>query len=73
MDTAKVIYKDIDGRKKEIKTGRDIPGEQGLTADSVEIDEQGEWVLIHTVNRSGKEGSIMIPRERILVIHEGSI
>lgn len=73
MDAAKVIYDDENGRSREIETGREIPEKSGLTADSVEIDEQGEWVLIHTSDSSGNEGSMMIPREKIHVIHEGRI
>lgn len=71
MDSAKVIYDDENGRRKEIVTGKQIPEKSSLTAHSVEIDEQGGWVLVHTRNRSGNEGSILIPRERIHRIYEG--
>ncbi|WP_414838342.1 hypothetical protein ACK3SF_02970 [Candidatus Nanosalina sp. VS9-1] len=73
MDVAKVIYRDEDDRKKEIETGKQIPGKNGVKASSVEIDEEGEWVMIHTEDRSGNEGSLIIPRERILLINEGRV
>lgn len=73
MDIAKVIYKDESGRKQEIKTGNQIPGKSGVKASSIEIDEGGEWVMIHASDRSGNEGTLIIPRERILLINEGRI
>lgn len=72
MDSAEVIYEDKRGEVKKIKTGKTVPG-QPVKAESVEIDEQGAWVMIHTVDSSGNEGSMNLPRERIIAIHEGRI
>lgn len=66
----RVIYEDENGDKKEIQTGKVI-SYLDVRADSLELDEEGQWLLVHTSDSSGNEGSIMIPRERIFRIHEG--
>lgn len=66
----RVIYEDENGDKKEIQTGKVI-SYLDVRADSLELDEGGQWLLVHTSDSSGNSGSIMIPRERIFRIHEG--
>lgn len=72
MDVAAVVYEDHDGRTQRLETGQRIQGGTTVQVEEVEIDEGGEWVMIHTTDPRGNEDSIMIPRDRVYAIYEGS-
>jgi hypothetical protein len=73
MDAAEVIYRNQEGVTEAISTGESVPGNRDLTVDSIEVDEEGEWVMVEAVNHStGSEGGIMIPKGRVVRINEGA-
>jgi hypothetical protein len=73
MDAAEVIYMNQEGATEAISTGESLPGNRDLTVESIDVDEEGEWVMVEAVNRStGSEGAIMIPKGRVIRINEGS-
>jgi hypothetical protein len=73
MDAAEVIYRNQEGATEELATGERLPGNRDLTVESIDVDEEGEWVMIEVVNRStGSEGGIMIPKGRVVRINEGA-
>ncbi len=72
MDSAEVVYLE-DEEKHSVATGDLLPGSRSKEVVSVEVDEEGQWVLMEVSDReTGKSGSVMIPKERIIRINEGS-
>lgn len=73
MDAAEVVYRNQKGAIEEIATGDPLPEDRDLTVSSIEVDEEGEWIMIDVVNRaSGSEGAVMIPKGRVVRINEGA-
>jgi len=71
MDSAEVVYLE-DEEKHSVATGDLLPGLGSKEVVSVEVDEEGQWVLMEVSDReTGKSGSVMIPKERVVRINEG--
>lgn len=71
MAFSSIAYEDVKGRVKTVNTGDQLPFNEDLVAEEFRVGEDGEWVIIHYANESsGSDGSVMMPKERVIRIGE---
>ena len=71
MAFSSFAYETSRGKVETINTGDSLPFNDDLVAEEFRVGEDGEWVIIHYRNQSsGSDGSVMIPKERVIRIGE---
>jgi hypothetical protein len=71
MAFSSVAYETAKGEIITVNTGDSLPFNEDLVAEEFRVGEDGEWVVIHYTNQSsGSDGSVMMPKERVIRIGE---
>ena len=71
MAFSSLTYESPDGSIKNINRGEKLPFNDSLVAREIRVGDDGEWVIIHYENNSsGSDGSVMMPKERVIRIGE---
>lgn len=71
MAFSSFAYETSRGKVKTVNTGDSLPFNDDLVAEEFRVGEDGEWVIIHYRNQSsGSDGSVMMPKERVIRIGE---
>lgn len=71
MAFSSLTYEAPNGSIKNINRGEKLPFNESLVAREIRVGDDGEWVIIHYENNSsGSDGSVMIPKERVIRIGE---
>jgi hypothetical protein len=71
MAFSTLTYKTATGEIETFNTGESLPFNDDLVAKNIRVGEDGQWVIIHYDNNSsGSDGSVMIPKERVIRVGE---
>lgn len=71
MAFSSLTYESPAGQIKNINRGDKLPFNESLIAREIRVGDDGEWVIIHYENNSsGSDGSVMMPKERVIRIGE---
>ena len=71
MAFSSIAYETSRGKVETVNTGDSLSFNEDLIAEEFRVGEDGEWVIIHYTNRSsGSDGSVMMPKERVIRIGE---
>lgn len=71
MAFSTVTYETPSGDIETFNTGDSLPFNDDLIAEEIRVGDDGEWVVIHYRNESsGSDGSVMMPKERIIRVGE---